>query len=313
MSDPFTTPEGTINPFSVSASPDQYSIKLTTQRNPRLPAKLSVFSGTFTGDLTARVVGLQAVIMNSIETMIKDLYLPDYSIGPLPSLGKPTSFVFQDGDILVSYSANNDYFIFRGVGGSRNVTFVSLGQADVNVVAASSQLFSSSSSQNDYTVTHTSADEFTITDQRGRILFYDAVGGTYTYKGVDLDADISNPGTVLFTEPGNFTEVGITILPTPLPVDPNDILVAEGISGLIYDENTELKSSDLSNYIFEQSTSMTPGQRTSIAKNIDAIFRSCQNAIKHVINIPNQDAFSINNGYANFTNTGEIIYDIRVS
>lgn len=319
MSDPFVSLDGTINPLVTSTENNSYSVKVTTQKSSSGSPKVSVINGQLFGTSQIKVIGFQKILMEVVETIIKDLYYSNYSIGSLPSLGKPSGYILNPNDILISYDNSNDYFILRGTGVDRQIIFISLEQPDITFnpgvpEAPLNFFFSSMSSQNNYTVSYPEDNIFTITDQRGRILNYNfSTVPKATYMGVPLDEDNNFEDSTVTFKSNPFTQVGITFLPGVLPEDQSQINVAEGVSGIIYDENTKILSKDFTNYILSKSNKFTPTQKLSITNIIEASFLNFQKCVKHIINKPNRDFYSTNNGIAVFIDVENVKIDIRIS
>lgn len=319
-SDPFVSDTGTINPLSVGTSVDEYSVKITTRQPRTTVDQINVYAGTFTGDLTARAVGIQAAILAAMETAIQDLFADDFDFGALPSLGKPTSYTFLADDLLVSFAARNDYFIFNGTGATREVRFISLGQPDGiyqpgAMGAPATFTFVSATSEVSYEVSYPATGDFTITDNRGRVADFDNTAFptvTATYESVALTEVIHGDNTATYTTTP-YTEIGITQLPNPLPVDPNDIIVAEGVSGFFYQEGTSLTAQTLIDYIIAQYPTFTTTQQACIGKICRYFFNISKNAVKQVINDPNLDAFSTGTGFAGYAALGNISLEIRIT
>jgi hypothetical protein len=313
--DPFTTVPGTITPFQVVGSSDQFSVKLSTKKPPSTLEQIVLYAGTFNGTLEARAIGFQAVVMSAIESGIQTMFTDSFLIGELPTLGKPTfgSYTFLPNDTLVSFDAKNDYFVFSGSTASRQIRFISLNQADVvypSGATATPGGFTSSESGVNYTVINAADNVFNITDSNGKITVFNLGSLTATYEGVNLTLTTHGDLTKTWKESGTFTDIGITVLPATLPTDPNNLIVAEAVSGLFTDGNT---AQNLIDYINLQYPSFTIGQKACIAKFCKAIFITVQNALNHILNNPNLDSFSTGNAFGGFASIGTMSMDIRVS
>jgi hypothetical protein len=319
--DPFLSVVGSIAPLTIGTSEDEYSIKVTTKKCPSQDTQINVYSGTFSGDIISNAIGLQAAVMTGIESAIQQMYETSFLIGPLPSLGRPSGFVFQPNDILVSFAVKNDYFIFNGTGATREVRFLSTGQPEVSYLpgapgAPLTYTFDSPLHDLTYTVSYPATGIFTITDSRGRITNFDSVTTSpvviRSYKGISLNETIEVDLTQTYkTTP--YTEIGITMLPAVLPVDPLDIIVAEGQVGFFYNEGVVTSSQDLIDYIFLQYPTFTVRQKDCITRFIQTIFNPVRNVIYHVLNIHNRDSFSVNNGFASFGSINGITMEIRAT
>lgn len=305
----------TIAPFTVGDSFEEFSIKTTISgRNPQT----NVISGKFTSDLDSRTVGYQGALMETLEYIIQTIVNVDFNIGEIPRLGKPSEYTFQDEDILVSFSNNNDYFIFRGDSGlpaDREVFFRTIDLPETSYRpgdpgAPSSFLFVSGNSGLEYTVEYTAVDNFKITDVKGRELTY--VAGVVTFDTVTLPPDTSDPLATTYRQ-SPYTELGVTVFGTGLPVDQSDLTVAEGVQGLFYTESG-VDSTDLVNYFTTQgSGTLTSSQSAYVTSLIQKLFLPLRNSVRYVVKYNNKDYFSTNNGFANSVQCGCITIECNIT
>lgn len=313
-SDPFQPIDGTITPFSNTNNLPQGSVKITTKKNSN--DKVNIYSFNFPSDIYDSSIGFQAIIMKALETGFKNFFGETFTVGPLPTLGKPITYTFSPNDILASFANRNDYFVFNGSGSSRQVTFIRNGTGNTpDIIYFSginpvSPIFISGGIS--YTVLHPSDTDFTITDSNGNIL--DKTGTVVSYKGSNLPINTSHPDGTITYRNDPYTEVGVTILPGVLPSNPNDIIVADGVKGLFYQENMITSPQNIIDYIILHNPTLTPGINLSVDKVIKAIFSMARSAVQNSLNIPNQDYFSTRNGYGGFASIGGCLsLEIRVN
>lgn len=331
MSDPFSS---SIVPIEIGTIPDSYSVKIISKQPVTNIEQINVFGGTFIGEPTTRAVGLQNVIMNGIESVIQQQINGSYLIGPLPRLGRPDFFTYEGSDTLVSFAGRNDYFIFRGTGSSRKVYFVSLGQADELYEpglggAPASMMFVSASAINSYTVSFSDLPDskIDITDNLGNQLIFDIASATVrTYaknSGTPSNMVASSPalagGFTGFVDATYFSEIGVTIFPATVPADPNDIYTAQGVRGFFYNQSVDIgipvTPTPLVNYVISADPNVvfTTAQQNCVSRFCRGIFNPLRNAVRAVINRPNVDAFSSNNGYGAYANVGNVSFEVRTT
>ena len=310
--DPFHPVNGTITPFLTTINCPQYSVKIVTKKNKLCQEeKVNIYTGKFPADINDNSIGFQAVIMKALETAFKNLLNESFVVGPLPTLGKPITYTFNPNDILVSFANRNDYFVFNGSGAARQVIFIKVGSPDEIYLSGinpiSPTFFSNGIS---YTVLHPSDSDFTITDYNGNIL--NKTSAVVSYNGSNLTINTTHPDGTITYRNNPYTEVGVTLLPGVLPSNPNNIIVAEGVKGIFYNENA-VSPAALIDYIILNNPTLTPQINLSVEKVIKSIFTMARNAVQHSLNIPNQDSFSTQSGFGGFVSIGCLCLEIRIS
>lgn len=322
--DPFTDHVNTVNPLQiVGDSSDEYSIKVSILNHRTRKVHVNAYTGRFVSDLNVRAVGFQGAIMDAIESIIQQTLVPEFDVGSLPTLGRPSDYLFNPDDILVSFASQNDYLIFNGTGVDREVTFFTTSQLPQyyrpgDFGAPADFTFTSSENVNNtYKVTYPEYGNFTILVNGTKILTFDNVTNPSipiaTYDSLTLVETVLDDDTKIY-KTAFYTSVGITVLPAILPMDQEEIIVAEGQPGLFYTEDilNPKTSQDVIDYIYGL-YNFTAAQRDYISKLIKVIFAPIVRSIYHVLNIRNRDSYSVNNGFAAFASFNCVGLEIKLS
>lgn len=322
--DPFTDHVNVVNPLQiVGDSIGEYSIKVSILNHRTHKVHVNAYSGRFVSDLNVRAVGFQGTIMEAIEAMIQQTIVPEFVIGPLPTLGRPSEYIFNPDDILVSFASKNDYLVFNGDGVDREVTFFTTAQLPQYYrpgdfgAPADFTFFSSENVNNTYKVTYSEYGKFTILVNGTKLLNFDNATNPMTpvatYNSATLNETVLMDNTKIY-KTAFYTSIGVTVLPSVLPIDQEEIVVAEGQPGLFYNEEspTPMTAQDVINYIYGLYAFNAP-QRDYISKLIKVMFLPILRSIYHTLNLRNRDAFSVNNGFATFASFNCVSLEMKLS
>lgn len=310
--DPFVNSSNVVNPFQVLGNvPNQYSIKATVKNRN---SHINVYSGTFVSDLNLRASGFQGTIMEMIEMIIQEVLAPDFVLGTLPSLGRPNDYNFQPEDILVSFTNKNDFLIFNGDGANREVLFMTVDQLPQSYrpgdFGAPADFTFVSSQGDNYKVTYSEYGNFTVLVNGTRLLTFDYNSNIATYDTNTLEETVLDDDTKIYRTVF-YTSVGITVLPSILPVD---IVFAEGQAGLFYSRDLQAPatSQGVADYIYSL-YNFNVNQKNYILALIRVIFPHILRSLYHILKIRNRDIFSVNNGFSTFVSFNRVGIQINLS
>lgn len=319
MCDPFVTPDNVITPLQINPdTPDMYSVKLTVKNCQTKRDQVTVYAGTFESDLNIRSVGLQNVILKTIETSLQQTIAPLYTMTETPSLKRPpASFTYTAGDIVVSFSGKNDFLIFNGSLGSRVVKFLTTGSPvqtylPDDVGAPSTFTFTSGDPSGDtYLVEYTDYGFFNVTVTVGsnvNVLTFDLSNSISTFGTVTLVKETQLDGTLTFKS-DFYTDVGISVLPAILSLP---VTLATGSKGLFFNPGSNVTVNDLISHI-ETGYTFTAIEKVVIQRLSQALFIPTRNALYRVLNLDGSGVYSFNRGYGSFVTIGGISVELRVT
>lgn len=322
--DPFVTTTDVINPLQITGNSNEYSVKLTVYNTSTKQNQVFVYSGTFDGTQDENSVGLQAIIMDSLQTIIRLTFDPSYLVGRLPHLGRPGGYIFSADDIVVSFTDNDDYFVFAGTGTGKSITFLSTGQTPVVYSPGSAgtimNTFASSGSPGPvdiYDVTYEQYGVFDIIVNSVDTLVLDTVTTApttiATYNATNLTENTEVNGEITYSG-DYYTRTGITILPASLPVDQSDLVFAETVDGLFYTEGAVATVQPLIDYLEAQaSPAFTSSQLKFVTCVCNTIFSSVNRCVKRLLGIDNRDSYTTNSGLACAVSMQRVAFEIRLS
>lgn len=307
-----------VDPFRPDpASEDEYSLKFKMSRRLfGLGESISVFTGQLPHEPEGRVVGLQAAILNALEQVIQLVFDSTFTNPTIPVLSKPDSFVFTNGDILVSWAGQLDYMILRGTGASRQVTFLTDSTPpEVDVIAnmlTFTKTYNGSLNSTSYDLTFESDGSFTILGPFGTgTVTYDSTGSTGTFRGEDLSRTEDVVTGIIILKGTAFSDVGITVY--PLVGDPSDYGnddFATGTQAVIYDPLFPIPFATFHTYMTEDYT----GTRGSLIQCfLRSLFLQLQNSIRHMLKPSPDDVFNIRTGFTCLVESCGVTTDIRLT
>lgn len=319
--DPFVDTTNVVNPLQIVGDvPDQYSLKLSMLNRITRRVQVNVYSGTFVSDLNVRATGFQATAMEVIEAIIQQTLVPDFVMNPTMTLGRPNDYIFNPEDILVSFASKNDYLVFDNTG---KVTFFTTSQLpqyyDPNDFGAPPDFtfISSQNVNNTYKVTYPEYGKFTVLVNGTKLLTFDNVTTPMTpvatYGSSDLVETVLMDDTKLY-KPETYISIGITVLPSVLPMDQSLLVFAETQPWLFYNGDTVSPATAEGVIDFVSGLyAFTVLQKDYISRIIRVIFRPIVRSLYHILNLRNRGAYSANNGFATFAAYRGVSLEIKLS
>lgn len=285
---------------------DNYSIKLTNKNN----GISTTYSGKFVTDFPERNTSLQRMFMELIELTIQQNVNPDFSIGPLPTPGKPYSVTLKPKDILISFTDRGDYLIF---GEDLIINFYSVEQSvetyDFNIDGPTFN-FVSTYYDITYSGTYNTYGNFSMNINSGSNIDNNLSleTGDLTYDNVTISKQILANGIVLYKSLDSFP-INVTILPEPLP---NTIKVAGYIPGIFSTKTVKSSFDVVKNYILNR-YNFNSDEKSKVINILRQLYYTMEYSIRYGIGFKDRYTYSSNNGFTNYSNTNDFILDIRIS
>lgn len=296
--------EDNVIPFQIKdENLDNYSVKIIDKNNNAT----SIYSGKFQVDFVERNICLQRIFMELIESIIQRNIISNFTIGLLPTLGKPYDANLKAKDILVSFPDKGNYLIFSE---DLKIYFYSVDKPveiyDNNIDGPTFN-FVSSYYQTSYSGTYNTYGIFTINitnnyNTNNTIILNNE---DLTYDSINITKQTLTDGTLLYKGDSVF----LTIIPDPLP---NNITVAGYVLGIFSTNAIRSTYNIFYNYILNR-YNFTNAQKSKVEILLSQLYYPMEYSLRYGIGFKDRYTYSSNNGFTNISNTKDFILDIRIS